>query len=208
MFSCGKIAGLGRGQAVKASGFDPVIPGSNPGAPATFSPTHSPNIHIFQLLAHLEQCCEFLFKPKRRQAAYHLQRSGLLLGNGGVGAAIASNSAEAQTPKLASAAIFNIIKRPYHQPVTASESCTISSRLHHAYAKQKDRSGDTATVSLSRATISVATPGSMPRARPIARACTITLPSACAFQAQCGPTSARCTPQRPERRSPVQARIA
>jgi len=25
---------MGRGQVVKASGFDPVIPGSNPGAPA------------------------------------------------------------------------------------------------------------------------------------------------------------------------------
>ena len=25
---------MGRGQAVKASGFDPVIPGSSPGAPA------------------------------------------------------------------------------------------------------------------------------------------------------------------------------
>ena len=27
---------MGRGQVVKASGFDPVIPGSNPGVPANF----------------------------------------------------------------------------------------------------------------------------------------------------------------------------
>ena len=31
----GELA-MGRGQVVKASGFDPVIPGSNPGVPANF----------------------------------------------------------------------------------------------------------------------------------------------------------------------------